>query len=488
MGVLLSAQPSSGQSMWTSPVALSEPGFFAWFPDITADPYGIVHLVFASGYQGFDEVFYMNSSDGQTWSKQNDIFAMPWVGTNSAATRPSLMVDRHGHLNISFVDLTTVYYSRVSVSSGSKVSAWAPKQTISGGQIAYFSKMALDSKNIIHFIFSQNTPSDNCPICYHLYYRYSKDDGTSWAPAVDIIPGALGAVKPQLMVDRNDNLHLVWESGRGGGLGQLTNPTSVSYTSSKDGGKTWSAPQTLSRSADENAKNITIGQDRLGNLVVVYWSRAIDQIVYRVSTDGGNIWSAASPIPDILGAAAVYASNLDDYSVAADSNGDLHVAAIGRLSGSTDTLNIFDLVWDGYSWAKPDVIATYKNDVPEWPRITVSQGNQLYVTWFVRDAAHIFQENGVYQVWYSKKTASSPSVNTLPIPTAGSVPTKVLTTTVKQTTTPTPALIETSDTAFVRRSGTTPSSEAEMLPFIAAMLIPSLLLLFGAAIYVSRRR
>jgi hypothetical protein len=66
--------------------------------------------------------------------------------------------------------------------------------------------------------------------------------------------------------------------------------------------------------------------------------------------------------------------------------------------------------------------------VPEWPRVAVSNGNQVNVVWFVRDEAHIWEsDKGRYRVWYSKGVASAPFVNSQPIPAI--TPTSVATAT-----------------------------------------------------------
>ncbi len=47
---MLPARPSSAQSgQWSVPMQISENGTNSWFPDITVDPSGRVHIVWASG-------------------------------------------------------------------------------------------------------------------------------------------------------------------------------------------------------------------------------------------------------------------------------------------------------------------------------------------------------------------------------------------------------------------------------------------------------
>ncbi|MBI3243390.1 MAG: hypothetical protein HYZ49_13960, partial [Chloroflexi bacterium] len=72
--LLASTLPSFGQaSNWTEPSVIS----FGWFPDITADASGRVHLVWSSGTAGYNVVLYTSSMDGVNWSTINDIAALP---------------------------------------------------------------------------------------------------------------------------------------------------------------------------------------------------------------------------------------------------------------------------------------------------------------------------------------------------------------------------------------------------------------------------
>ena len=472
-----------GQAVrWSSPVALSPEGSFAWFPDILADASGQVHAVWASGVSGYDQVIYsVLPADGK-WTTPNDIFALPQVGSNSAATRPALLLDRSGRVHVSFADLTKVYYSNARLADAARVNGWAPKFPISGDQTAYFSRTALDSRNRLHLVFSQNAPSEACQNCYHIYYRQSVDGGASWSAAVDLVNDAIGAVKPQILVDAADRIQVVWEAGLGGGLGQLTGPTYVAYVRSEDGGKSWSKAVRLNGSGTEDGKNITIGMDRLKNLVAAWWALPSDQILYRRSSDGGRSWSEPAAVPQVWGAAAVFSSKLDDYAVANDGDGNLHLVAVGRRAEAQKSLDVLDLRWDGEAWSAPDPIATYTGDVPEWPRVTISQGNRLHAAWFVRDEPHIWlSDEGRYRVWYASGTINAAYVK--PGETAKASP--VLTPTAAPAASPTAsrAAAQATATAAVTAmplpaaaqpvSAGLPSSESEALVLLGKALLPS---------------
>ena len=488
-------QVSYGQeSTWSEPMPLSNASAYSWFPDVAADSYGNIHVVWASGYIGYDAVLYTTSKNGSFWAAPNDIFALPTNSAGSAATRPYLLADQNSNLHISFVDLTTVYYSRVQVWDAAFAQSWLPRQAMNNKQTAYFSKVAIDSKNTLHYIFTENTPSAVCSNCYHVFYRQSTDLGLTWSEPVDLLNDVNGAVKPQILIDNEDNIHVVWESGSGGGLGQLTDPTTVTYTASYDGGSIWSLPYTFPVLDKELAKNITIGLDQTGNLVIAYWSLPLDVILYTISEDQGKTWSTAEPIPNVWGAAGVYLSNLDDYSMVSDGSGNLHLVVVGRLSETQKSLNVLDLVWDGENWSLPEVVATYSGDVPEWPRVAVGNGNTLHVVWFVRDEAHIWNsDTGRYRVWYSKGVSSAPFIKSETIPTI--TPTAEVTatsagdaTSVELNSTPVETQAPTVSISNVKPPADLPLNETDYLGLLAKALLPSIAFVVGIVVFAMIKR
>ncbi len=311
-------------------------------------------------------MIYTESPDGQSWKKVNDIAALVEEGGRADATRPALMVDNQGLIHMTYVN-TSIYYSHSPVAAAYSASSWSPAMQINGDQIGYFSRMAEDSKNVLHLVYSENAPSLNCPLCYHLYYRQSKDNGSTWSTPVDISVDPTGAAKPQILIDKQDNIHVVWESGQGGGLGQLADPTTVKYTASYDGGKTWSTPVEFASPDVEMEKNITIGEDVNGSLVIAWWGIPKDVVYYQLSDTNGRSWSQPVVISNVWGAWQVYQSRLDDYSMATDSSGNVHLVMVGRLYSGDSTLSVMDLVWNGKTWSKSG-----SNRDPGWGRSRVA--------------------------------------------------------------------------------------------------------------------
>jgi len=436
---LVLATPSYGQaSRWYPAKMISGKGQLSWFPDIAVDQSGKVHIVWSSGLPGYDVVMYASSPNGQDWSQMNDIVALPQTA-GSEASRPALLVDSDGVLHMTY-RYTNVFYSNTPLQDANSAPAWGKPILMSNpAQIAYFSDLALDHEGGLHLVLTWNMPTLDCPICYHVFYRYSVDHGDSWSEPLDISGYGDGAAKPEIVVDSRGNLLVTWESGIGGSYGAVTSPVQVKYAASYDRGKTWISPQIFDSPSPE-AVNVCIGQERKDRLVAV-WQGVPDSVIYyKVSKDFGRSWSKTNAIPDIWGSWPVVNNRLDRCSMASDSLGKVHLVIAGRGKKDQTTIDLLHSIWDGNAWIKSDPIATYSGDDPEWPRIVIGNGDQIHVTWFVRDFAHISDsDRGEYRVWYKHGIADAPALPTRVYPTVPSYTPSVETSTpkVKETSTPT---------------------------------------------------
>ncbi|HAJ37844.1 MAG TPA: hypothetical protein DCL15_19415 [Chloroflexi bacterium] len=410
--ILFPATLSAQDQGWSTPVPLGA----YWFPDVATDASGRVHAVWSSGAEGFDTVMYA-ARNGATWSRAVDIMAMPQIAGGSEASRPALLVDSDNTVHLTY-RYTTIYYSQAPAGGAGVPGYWREPFAIGEG---YFSRMARDSKGVLHLVFTQNVQTEACRICYHVFYVRSTDDGMMWSDPLDISVQPTGAAKPQLIVDSRDNLHVVWEGGYGGSYGQLSDPTSVFYSGSQDGGASWSRPYEFDplrgKTTAAMARNITIAEDVNGHLVTAWLAIPEDVVYYQLSVDAGATWSVPAPIPNVLGIWGLYQSRLDDYAMAVDSAGRVHLVMVGRRLLEQPNSELLHLIWNGSGWSAPTTIASYAGDMPEWPRIAVGLGNQLHVVWFVRDAENLFNSDaGNYQVWYATSTTDSPPIAPVPAP------------------------------------------------------------------------
>jgi hypothetical protein len=384
---------------------------------------------------------------------------------------------------MTYRDETGIYYTWAPADQAYIAAQWLPPRNVGYG---YFSRLAIDSQGELHLLITENVPSSACNVCFHIYYLRSDDDGITWSQPVDISLFQTGAAKPQIIIDKQDNLHVIWEAGKGGDLGQLSDPTTVMYTVSFDRGNTWTKPYRFPLMSGEQAKNIALGLYSKDKLIVAWLSVPDNQIYYQTSQNQGRSWSQAQPISGVWGASV---TALDDYTMATDSAGNVHFVFVGRTTETEEDIhNLVHMTWDGLAWSTPDQIAAYTGDVPEWPRISISHGNILNVVWFVRNKAGIWNLSEYdYRVWYARSRTSAPEVVVTPLPT--------IVATTAATLTPIPASMPEmtlTPTLTIHLDSSTNTNlvynEAASLIVIAKSLLPAALLIILVATIVYFRR
>jgi hypothetical protein len=483
-------------SNWSEPMPFERAG---WFPDITTDASGRLYVAWSnsvilktmasSSYRrdGFDIVLFSSSENGSKWDPINEIGALPQVAPGAGeATRPSLLVDPAGIFHMTYRDYN-VHYSNVPVQFVSLAGSWTKLLQINTNILAYYSRINIDSKGRLHIVYTENVPSGNCSDCYHVMYRYSDNGGADWSDETDISVIPSGAAKPQILIDEQDNIHVVWESGQGGSQGQVYNPTRVVYAVSYNRGVSWAQPVEFSGPQSEFSKNIAIGRDGKGSLVVAWLNGPDDLIYYEVSIDHGLSWSNPERIPNVWGAWNLYQSRLDDYVMATDSAGQIHLVMVGRLSGQDTTFRLLHLIWNGTNWSVPEEIVSYNGDSPEWPRIAISGGNQLNVVWYLRPKEYIWAAMpDSYTVYYSRSiVANAPALKPTAWPTL-LPPTAVAPTMVptpQNDVTPLPTVLPLNTNLDSKYIDQTSYTEAGQLGVLAISLVPALLVV-GVLLFV----
>lgn len=401
--------------VWTQPVPISSSRPSSWFPDVAVDETGTIHVVWASGVSvmvadgtqdAYDVVMYTSSRDGQTWNDPIDIFSSPYPGFGSyEVTRPTVHSFRNGVLDMTYRYLD-VFYAHTPSDQVNYANAKPSVRQLSSFGAAYYSQLAHDSEGLFHLVYTENVYTEQCPNCYHLLYRRSSDNGNEWPILLDISLLPSGSGKPQILIDDKDNVHIVWESGRGGGLGQLADPTSVMYAVSYDSGDTWSLPFEFPAPGGR-ARNPALGISGTNKLIAVWLGLPEARVYYQLSNNRGLRWSEPAPIPGIYGVE----SRLDSYAMTTDSAGNVHLVMVGRQNPQRQSLEILHTTWSvqNEEWSDPYIVETYPGDAPEWPRLAIGNGNQLHLTWFVRDQEHIFESDaGRYQVWYASAQLNAP--------------------------------------------------------------------------------
>ena len=442
LGVLMLASweiagVSAQTGSWTEPVNVSQTSNASWFPDLAVDGTGNVHVIWCETTHleggGEKEQVYYSMWDGQTWSTPNDI-----VPPSPDIVRNAITTDAFGNLHLLFggsvYRTLSIYHTQASPDSGWLATSWSAPRLISIHGNSYMADIAVDSKGVIHAIFDDRGDplSDGSPGYADIFYRRSSDGGKTWSYPVNLSRSPTGSSRAQMEIDSSDIIHVVWDEGWDKLSGQGV-PVFGTYTSSLDGGESWSSPTSFSYPEGTNAQ-LSVSSDGQGGVAVVWRATSRPEIFYAWSSDNGASWSPPMVIPDIF--ARPWPIPFDMYDMATDSGGHIHLVVVGRLSPEEDRLGVYHLEWDGTSWSPPSAIY-WGAGFPEYPKIVISEGNKLHVAWFVREDVWA---PGNREIWYSSSQSASPAQTPVPPPTSTPTPTATPLATATPTATPYPTL------------------------------------------------
>lgn len=435
----------------------------SWFPDLAIDQGGGVHIIWNSGIIEGDtaeetiDLLLYRARQGGAWSKIHEV-AMP--GKGGYTVRNSLAVGRDGRLHVLLRENVRIASMSAPLPEAWSARAWSKPATISGSGAAYYDELAADGRGGLHAVWTEAVPdtvesgdpsllrsdagqtAETCRNCSDLYYRRSSDGGQVWSAPQNLSRSLDGENRPQIMVDRADRLHLVWDQGvdwyAGGG-----EPRYGVYRRSDDGGATWTAPTFFGLGGDA-VQQTALAVTDAGDPFVVFRSVKRDRLYFQRSRDGGDTWEPPQEVPGVR-ARNIGDNNLDRYSLAADGADHVHLVMVGfpdKGGAPSGDPSLLHLSYDGVAWSVPDAIME-GDQYPEWPQLVIAGGNHMHVAWFTRGKEGLFAAgtNGArYRVWYSERMLAAPPASPPPLFTAVSTaaPTAAVTPTVAPSPTPLP--------------------------------------------------
>lgn len=279
-----------------------------------------------------NEVYVSKSTDGgETWQSAVPVRA---ASTNYDDIWPSVGVTPAGTVYVSWTQIWGSFYNITVASSTNGGNTFTGVMNISGQGLrglAVIDSMGIDSHGRIYVAYIGETIVGGLNL--HINVTRS-DDGITWTAPYQITPSSTFGEYPNLVVDAQDRVHVVWFDYRG----YLTTGTLTAwYTRSDDRGASWIPQEPISQGV--SSPNTYAYLSVHGNEVMVVWTGsqlATGVLSYSLSEDGGNSWYPEQTFYP--------GYNVAWATPAADENGTFYA---GVQDSSTTTESITLLLWLG---------------------------------------------------------------------------------------------------------------------------------------------
>ena len=216
---------------------------------------------------------------GATWSASND------VGTGGGASSPRIAFDASDNAILvwsQYVGIT----DNVLVSSSTDLGAtWtAPSALSPAGQAAYGQDIGVDSTGQAIVIWYRYDGAD-----FDIQSSWSDDGGVNWSTPQDMSNATGGSPGPLVEFVSVDHAIAAWTSDEG-------SDATVQARWSNDGGATWQTPIDVA-TAPGDIYGLRFAIDSSGNMMLVWYRNdggPINFVEYSSSVDGGLTWSTPS--------------------------------------------------------------------------------------------------------------------------------------------------------------------------------------------------
>ncbi len=137
---------------------------------------------------------------------------------------------------------------------------------------------------------------DNNSGAADIFYSSSNDGGRTWTKRLDVSPTSGVSTQPRVAIEKGGAIDVVWADTTSG-----ENSPDIFFTRSTDGGHTWNKPMDISNTPGISREPVlTVGQDNTIHVAFTDNGRGDKKdVFYTSSTDGGKTWSKDRPLENV---------------------------------------------------------------------------------------------------------------------------------------------------------------------------------------------
>jgi hypothetical protein len=260
----------------------------------------------------------------------------------------------------------------------------------SKGKMWYAPSMTTDSKGTIYLAWTEDTTGGFDK--QQIFYATKPADG-NWSVPVNISNTPKSARMPFITVDRNDNLHLVWQQWTK--IDTINNISGwVIFYKYRTNDGNWSVPEKVYWNTLSSQPTLSVDKDSNVHLV---WLSYVGRyyVTYATRTKEGH-WTLSS---------VIFQGEVIDYvSLCVDGTGNVHLLFNEWSTSVTDTATLYYLEKPkNENWSEPIKLFTLPPPAYDiWtPTILVDDNGMLHSSW----VSDFFGESTAHKVnFYAKKT------------------------------------------------------------------------------------
>jgi len=271
----------SSDGIWSGPQNISNNSDDSWQPQLAVDAGGAVHVVWIHAtrvkYDIFYDIFYARRSSDGAWSGPQNI-----SNDSGYSWQPQLAVDAGGAVHVVWSDSTPGNYN-IFYAKRSSDGIWLGPQNISDNSgWSGYPQLAVDAGGAVHVVWQDSAPGN-----YNIFYARRSSDGI-WSGPQNISNNSGDSWQPQLAVDAGGAVHVVWSDSTPGN-------SDIFYAKRSSDG-IWSGPQNISDDSGWSAKpQLAVDAD---GAVHVVWG---DTTIFYAKRSSDGIWSGPQNISDDSG-------------------------------------------------------------------------------------------------------------------------------------------------------------------------------------------
>lgn len=421
-------------------------------------------------------VFYRQWTLENGWTYPNDIL---FDIDGFSLVLLGVTYDQSGRVYLIVQRNNDIYYTQNYLANANIATSWSPliqvagNTVFSGPGIEIVAAIATNEDGSEIVIVFSGRQDDN-----GLYFTSSMDGGGTWTnPYPLYLTGdeTMVVTDPKLYVGKSGNIHAVWSTFLKSGAGGPGY-----YANFNPSTNTWSQPVELDT---PGFRTPSVFEYR-SEVFVSYHHINVNGNMWCRSSDGGQTWTSPVQI------SSRHVGTNGAVSFVVDSADTLHAFFGERIDDNNH--GMWHSIWTGSTWSSPEAVVRGpqikdaiggKGFDPRSARAVVSNGNLILVTWGTDGAG------GSNGAWYSYKRLDTPELPALPLPVPAVTILNVSTEEVLPLVT-TAVRTATKPSAILGNTDNTPSSLLDPQLAILVGLIPALLLLAGIFLvrYISRSR